>query len=112
VLALWNYAAPSGTGASYTMPSGPAGPAKQFAIHFNHVSAKAAVTIYRIDDDHGNVLKAFNAMGRPEGDPTQAQIEQLQAAGAMAPAEHRHLADGSLGLTVPAHGLAVVVIAR
>ena len=112
VVALWNYAAPSGTGASYTMASGPAGAAKTFAIHLEHVPVKAAVDVYRIDEDHGNVLKAFDAMGRPPGDLTQAQVEQLKAAGAMAPAEHLHLANGSLNVAVPAHGLAVLVISR
>jgi xylan 1,4-beta-xylosidase len=41
-----------------------------------------------------------------------AQVEQLRAAGAMAPAEHLRLHDGKLELTVPAHGLAVVLIGK
>jgi xylan 1,4-beta-xylosidase len=112
IVALWNYAPPIGTGATYTMPSGPTGPAKIFALHLNHVSAKASVEIYRIDPDHGNVLKAFDAMGRPPGDLTQAQIEQLKTAGAMSPPEHQHLTNGTLNLTIPAHGLAVVVFGK
>ncbi len=112
VLALWNYAPPAGTGAAYTMPSGPAGPDKNFTVHLDHVSATASVEIYRVDADHGNVLKAFDAMGRPPGDLSQAQIEQLKAAGAMAPAEHKRLANGRLNVTVPAHGLALLVISR
>jgi xylan 1,4-beta-xylosidase len=111
-LALWDYAPPDGTGARYTMPSGPAGPSKVFTITLQHVASNAAVEIWRVDDDHGNVIKAFNAMGRPPGDLTQQHIEQLRAAGAMAPPQHTHLRSGKLELTVPPHGLAVVLVGR
>lgn len=111
-LALWDYAPPDGTGARYTKPTGPAGPAKVFTITLQHVPQGAAVEIWRVDDDHGNVIKAFDAMGRPPGDLTPRQISELRAAGAMAAAEHTHLHHGELQLTVPAHGLAVVLIER
>jgi xylan 1,4-beta-xylosidase len=111
-IALWNYAPPTGDGATYTMPTAPAGPAKTFDVELKDVPRDAAVEVWRVDDDHGNVLKAFDAMGRPPGDLTQAQIAKLRAAGAMAPPEHRHLNDGKLQLLVPAHGLAVVTLER
>ena len=111
-IALWDYAPPTGIGATYTMPKGPSGPPKTFDLAFTHVAPNAAVEVLRVDPDHGNVLKAFDAMGRPPGDLTQNQVAKLRAAGAMAPAEHLHLHDGKLQLTVPAHGLAVVLIGR
>jgi xylan 1,4-beta-xylosidase len=111
-LALWDYAPPTGTGATYTMPTGPAGPAKTFDIELQHVSANASVEVLRVDPDHGNVLKAFDAMGRPASDLTADQIAQLRIASAMSPPEHMHLNQGRLILTVPAHGLAVVLIGR
>jgi xylan 1,4-beta-xylosidase len=111
-LALWDYAPPDGTGARYTMPAGPAGSSKVFTITLQHIAPNAAAEIWRVDDDHGNVIKAFNAMGRPPGDLTQQQIEQLRAAGAMAAPEHTHLRSGKLELTVPAHGLAIVLVGR
>ncbi len=111
-VALWNYAPPTGEGPTYTMPHGPAGPDKTFLLHFGHVKAGAAVDLYRVDDDHGNALKAFDAMGRPAGDLTKAQVKTLQAAGAMAPAEHLKLSGGELSVTVPAHGLAVLAVRR
>ena len=112
VLALWDYAPPTGTGPTYTLP--PAGPLpeKSFDIRLSRVSANAAVQVFRIDRDHGDVLKAFDAMGRPAGDLTQDQVAKLRAAGAMAPPEAMHLQNGELHLTVPAQGLAVVVISR
>ena len=112
VLALWNYAPPTGTGPNYTWPKDPAGPTKTFTLTLLHVASNASVEVLRVDPDHGNVLKAFDAMGRPPGDLMPAQVEQLRAAGAMAPAEHQRLHDGKLQLTVPAHGLAVVLIGK
>lgn len=112
VLALWDYAPPIGIGPTYTWPKGPAGPPKTFSLTLKHVAPNAAVEVLRVDPDHGNVLKAFDAMGRPLGDLMPAQVEQLRVAGAMAPAEHYHLHGGKLQLTVPAHGLAVVLIGK
>jgi xylan 1,4-beta-xylosidase len=112
VIALWDYAPPTGTGATYTMPTGPAGPAKNFDLELKNVAENAAVEVWRVDEDHGNVLKAFNAMGRPPGDLTPQQVATLRAAGQMAPPEHLHLDHGRLHLTVPAHGLAVLILAR
>jgi len=112
VVALWNYAPPTGTGPAYTMPQGPAGPAKTFTLEMKGVSGSAGVDVWRVDDDHGNVLKAFDAMGRPPGDLTPEQVAKLRVAGAMAPPEHMKLKGGKLELTVPAHGLALVMVAR
>jgi xylan 1,4-beta-xylosidase len=111
VLALWNYAPPTGTGATYTKPSGPAGPVKIFHLEIKNAPS-SEVTIWRVDEDHGNVLKTFDAMGRPPGSLTRGQIAKLKAAGAMAPPEHARLVNGKLDLTVPAHGLAVLTFGR
>jgi len=111
-IALWNYAPPTGTGDKYTMPTGPAGPAKTFDLDLKNIPAGASVTLWRVDDDHSNVLKAFDAMGRPAGDLTQDQVTRLRAAGMMAPPEHLRLNHGKLEVTVPAHGLAVLTLER
>ncbi len=111
-IALWDYAPPTGTGATYTMPSGPAGPAKTFDLELKNVAPSAVVEVWRVDDDHGNVVKAFDAMGRPPATLTQEQVTKLRAAGEMSPPERLHLDHGKLHLTVPAHGLAVLVIAK
>jgi xylan 1,4-beta-xylosidase len=111
-LALWDYAPPTGTGATYTMPAGPEGHSKAFSIEFKNVSPNATAEVWRVDDDHGNVLKAFDVMGRPPGDLTPQQVIQLRAAGEMSRPERMHLDHGKLQLTVPAHGLAVVIIAK
>lgn len=109
-IALWNYAPPDGEGASYTPPPTQGGVPHSFSLKLQHVPGHARVEILRVDKDHGNVLKAFDALGRPAGDLTPAQVKQLQAAGAMAPAEHTHLNRGRLQLYVPRQGLAVVLV--
>lgn len=111
-VALWDYAAPYGTGPAYTPPPATLPAAKRFEVRFEHVAADAPVEVLRVDADHGNVQKAFDAMGRPAGDLTRAQIKALQAAGAMAPAERTHLKAGRLEITVPTQGLAVVLIGK
>ncbi|MFC6644475.1 glycosyl hydrolase family 39 [Granulicella cerasi] len=110
-IALWNYAAPIGTGATYTMPTGPAGPDKVFHLDVKNAPSKTA-QLWRVDWNHGNALKEFDAMGRPQGSLTRAQIDRLQKAGAMAAPEAVKLTHDTLDVTVPAQGLAVLVFTK
>lgn len=109
-IALWNYAPPDGEGATYTAPPAQQGPPHSFALQLQHVPENAHVKVLRVDQDHGNVLKAFDAMGRPVGDLTPAQVQQLRAAGGMAAPETAHLQHGRLQIDVPRQGLAVVLV--
>jgi xylan 1,4-beta-xylosidase len=111
-VALWNYAPPFGTGASYTPPPVNAGATKNFEVTFAGVASNAGVEVWRLDDDHGNAVKAFDSMGRPAGSLTRDQIKKLQAAGAMAPPEVVHLSNGHLQITVPEHGLALLMVKK
>jgi xylan 1,4-beta-xylosidase len=111
VLALWNYAPPYGEGSTYTPPPAVAAPAKSFTVKLDGVRADAAVTVLRLDGEHGNVLKAYDAMGRP-ADPSREQITTLRKAGQPAAPEHTSLRDGSVTIRIPAQGLAVVTIAK
>lgn len=108
VLALWNYAPPDGTGEKYTTPGAP-GASKIFTLNFKGLPVKARANVWRVDRDHGNAVKTFDAMGRPAF-PSRQQIEQLRAAGKLAKAETVGVKDGKLNLTVPAHGLALVEV--
>ena len=78
-------------------------------LNFAGVSARAAISIQRVDETHGNPMTAYRAMGSPRY-PTQAQIKALNAASALPAPEHRKLANGMLELTLPVNGLAVVEI--
>lgn len=112
VLALWNYAPPSGTGAAYTKPASPVGPSKSFEVHVEHVAKNSRVQMWRVDTQHGDANATFDQMGRPQGSLTRTQIEKLKAAGALSPAETLTLKNGNVRLTIPAQGLAVLMIEK
>ena len=109
VVALWNYAPPYGTGATYTAPPANVGPAKTFHLKLEEVAPKISATIWRLDADHGNVIKTFDAMGRPAF-PSRNQISQLRVAGQPFPPQKIMVKDGTLNVTIPPQGLVVIKI--
>jgi xylan 1,4-beta-xylosidase len=70
-------------------------------------SPKAPVELWRLDADHGNVIKTFDAMGRPAF-PTRDQITQLRAAGKPVPPQNLTLTNGALTITIPPQGLVLI----
>jgi xylan 1,4-beta-xylosidase len=106
-IALWNYAPPAGTGAIYTPPPANLGPSRTFTVKLSGVSPNAPVQFWRLDADHGNVIKTFDAMGRPAF-PTRDQITQLRAAGRPFPPQNLSLTNGALTITVPPQGLVLI----
>jgi len=106
-LALWNYAAPYGEGATYTPPPANPAPSKTFTVKLEGVAATAPVQIWRLDNDHGNVLKTYDAMGRPAF-PTRDQIAKLREAGKPSPPESSSLRNGTLTITIPPQGLVLI----
>jgi xylan 1,4-beta-xylosidase len=107
VMALWNYAPPFGTGATYTPPPANPGPDKSFTLKLDGVAPNAAVQLWRLDADHGNVLKTYDAMGRP-AILTRDQITRLREAARPSPPEHVALKQGSLTVNIPPQGLVVL----
>ncbi|QNI36664.1 GH39 family glycosyl hydrolase [Edaphobacter albus] len=110
-IALWNYAPPDGTGAAYTKPPASRGPERTFTLQLAGVASNAAATILRVDETHGNVIPAYDAMGRPAF-PSREEIVKLRDAGKAAPSEHATLKNGTLTIQVPPQGLAVVLISN
>ncbi len=110
-IALWNYAPPFGTGATYTPPPSNLGPAKTFTVKLTGVASNAKVQISRLDSDHGNVIKTYDAMGRPAL-PTRDQILQLRAAGKPAPPQDVQLKNGELTVEVPPQGLVLIKLSN
>jgi xylan 1,4-beta-xylosidase len=108
-IVLWNYAAPYGEGAAYTAPPANPGPSRTFTLKLEGVPTAAPVEIWRLDADHGNVLKTYDAMGRPAF-PTRDQIAKLREAGKPSPPQSSSLKNGSLILTIPPQGLVLVTI--
>lgn len=97
VLALWNYADPGST----AVP-------RRVAIEFRHVAA-GSVAVQSMDDQHANVLTAYESMGSPQY-PTQRQLAQLRRAGALAPPARRPLKAGTVTLEIPSDGLVVLTV--
>ncbi len=108
VLALWNYAPPDGTGAKYTPPAPPGSPLV-FSLDVRGIARDSHATIWRLDQDHGNVTKAYDRMGRPAF-LSREQIASLREAAKLAAPETAALADGKLQVSVPTQGLAVVEV--
>jgi len=109
VFALWNYAPPDGTGANYTPPPATRGPSKTVTLQLAGIAPNATATILHLDEDHGNVIKTYDAMGRPAF-PSRNQIVRLRQAGSAAPPEKSSLKAGSLTLDIPPQGLVLVTI--
>jgi xylan 1,4-beta-xylosidase len=60
----------------------------------------------RLDANHGSVLKAYAAMGKPIY-PTAKQLEQLRRAAPLVP-ETLPIRRGEITITLPPHGLALM----
>jgi xylan 1,4-beta-xylosidase len=109
-IALWNYAPPFGIGATYTPPPADIGSAKTLTVTLKGAPPSAAANIWRLDADHGNVIKTYDAMGRPAF-PTRDQIVQLRAAGKASPPQHATLRNGALTISIPPQGLVLIEVA-
>jgi xylan 1,4-beta-xylosidase len=99
-IAAWNLVDPDQQGKPATV-----------RFDFAHVAGDARVRIERVDDDHGNVLKEYRAMGSPV-DPTPAQVEQLNRETALPAPEEKRLADGKLDLILSSNTLALIQVER
>ncbi len=97
-VAAWNLVDPGEHGATHTMD-----------LVFQHVPPDARVTIQTVDQDHGNVLPKYRAMGSPL-DPTPAQAAQLNRETALPPPTQAHLSAGHLQLTLKPDALDLVTV--
>jgi xylan 1,4-beta-xylosidase len=97
-IAAWNLVDPGQRGEDTTLH-----------FDFTHLQATAQVNIQRIDSDHGNVLKAYAAMGQPV-DPTPAQVEQLNRESALPAPEETTLSAGKLDLKLTPNTLALIKV--
>jgi xylan 1,4-beta-xylosidase len=98
VVAVWNLADP-----------GKAGAEKSVRLVFGQVRENAAAIISRVDDDYGNTLAGYKALGSPRY-PTESQIDQLNAATKLPPPEEQRLDQNRLDLKLQPDALVVVEI--
>ncbi|MFL6417694.1 MAG: GH39 family glycosyl hydrolase [Bryobacteraceae bacterium] len=98
-IAVWNLVDPDQTGRDKTV-----------RLAFQNLAAgNTDVTITRVDDDYGNTLRAYKAIGSPL-DPTEEQVESLNQATAVTPSAPEKLQGGSLELSLQANALALVEV--
>lgn len=85
------------------------GETRTVRLNFSHVPPNAHVSIERVDDEHGNVLKHYQAMGSPLN-PTPAQVEQLNRETTLPAPERTTLQGGKLELRLTANALVLVKV--
>ncbi|HEY3626820.1 MAG TPA: glycosyl hydrolase family 39 [Terracidiphilus sp.] len=95
-IALWNLVDPDQHGDAHIVQ-----------LRFSHVPPNARVSIERVDEEHGNVLKRYEAMGSPLN-PTPAQVEQLNRETALPAPEETKLQAGKLELKLTPNGLVLL----
>jgi xylan 1,4-beta-xylosidase len=97
-IAAWNLVDPGEHGADKTID-----------LMFKHVPPNARVSIQRVDDDHGSVLKAYAAMGQPL-DPTQDQVTQLNRETTLPPPSSTNLTGGRLEVKLTPDSLVLIKV--
>lgn len=98
VIAAWNLVDPGQSGSTRTLD-----------MTFVHLPPGSRVNIQRVDANHGNVLKQYEAMGKPL-DPTPGQVEELNRETSLPAPEERNLQQGRLELTMAPNSLALIRI--
>lgn len=88
---------------------GEQGSQKTIEFVFRHAAATAQATVQMIDDDHGNVLKAYAAMGKPL-DPTPGEVEKLNAQSALPSPAQLKLAAGKLEIHLAPNSLVLIKV--
>jgi xylan 1,4-beta-xylosidase len=97
-IVVWNLVDPDQQGSSHRV-----------TLSFSHVAPNARVAVERIDEEHGNVLKHYAAMGSPLN-PTRAQVEQLNRETALPAPEEVKLTAGKLELSLTPNALVLVKV--
>ena len=98
MIALWNLLLPEEHGQ-----------AKRVVLSIRGLTGNHHAVISRVDATHGSLLKAYEAMGRPQS-PTLAEIERLREAAELGPPETQDVEGGQLMIALPQQGLAVLEI--
>ncbi len=97
-IAAWNLVDPDKHGAP-----------REIDLHLTDISQDAKVLLQRVDDNHGNVLPQWAAMGKPKN-PTPAQAEQLNRETALPAPEQTALRNGTLRITLTQNALVLVQV--
>lgn len=96
-VAVWNLVDPDTTGSS-----------KSVRLEFSNVPNGAPVMVSRVDDDHGNTLRAYKAIGSPRY-ATDEQVEKMNATTAISPSSE-HLKGNALDLMLQENALVLIEV--
>jgi xylan 1,4-beta-xylosidase len=97
-IAVWNYSAPKQPGKTKTI-----------VLRLEGLTGTHSVSVYRLDSDHGNALRAYRAMGSPTY-PTQKQYRELRKAGQLSPPQTFPLENNRISLKLTPKALDLVEI--
>jgi xylan 1,4-beta-xylosidase len=100
IVAAWNLAEPGANAGTKTI---------RFDV--KDIAPDEAISISRVDATHGNVMPAYEKMGRPQY-PTQAQHRELRKAAELPAPESQQVHGGTFTLEVPPQGLALITFPR
>jgi xylan 1,4-beta-xylosidase len=98
VIAVWNLSAPGGNGES-----------KDVVLQLNSSAGRQRALVYRLDADHGSLMKAYAAMGSP-ANPTRAQIQSLREAAQLSAPESRFIRNGRIELRLSPDALVLIEV--
>ncbi len=97
-VAIWNLVDPDTEGTTQTI-----------RLALQNAGDNITATVTRVDDDHGNTLRAYKEQGSPL-DPTAEQVEKLNSATAVAASPPQRFDHGSLQLSLQPNALVLVEI--
>jgi xylan 1,4-beta-xylosidase len=97
-IAVWNLSLPEEKGQT-----------KDVKVIFEGLRGTQHALISRVDATHGSVLRAYQELGSP-ANPTSEQVKELRHSAKLAPPEAVNIKKGTLTLTLPAHGLALIEV--
>jgi xylan 1,4-beta-xylosidase len=98
VLAVWNLVDPGKSGSAISV-----------RLTFDNVSANARATISTVDDNHGNTLAAYKALGSPTY-PTPEQVVKMNAASVLPAPTQLRLDGNHLDVKLQVNALALIEI--
>ena len=98
VIALWN-----------TPVIGGGGEPKEVVLQLNSLKGRQRATVYRVDADHGSLLKTYASMGSPAY-PTPAQILTLRQASQLPTPETFAIRNGQIALRLAPDALVLIEV--
>jgi xylan 1,4-beta-xylosidase len=84
-------------------------PAKTVTLVFDNVPTNATARVSLVDDEHGNTLAAYHALGSPLY-PTEEQVAKMNAKTALGPPRSERLHSNQLELKLGPDALALIEI--